>query len=349
MQNFSLDHLNETEFEEFCYDLFKSLEFTNLNWRKGTGLSSSPSDQGRDIECQLLHNEVDGRKYFETWFVECKHYKQGVPPEKLRNALNWAELKIPDKLVFIASNFFSNPTKNYIDEYIRERKPGFRIYLWERPDLEQMASGKSNLLKKYNILNGFSKMSIMHPSHLTFLTSRPSNSLHYLFEQFDKLKPESREHLFHEVNNLIMGTDDFLYYDTFKKKCYEITSLGGIDERILTYFIISDTLNTWLALGDKTSIERIVQKVLKTLPIIRKVLESSEPQENDQAALDFFNYAPENPERRNVTNMFLDFFQQIFIDDLPERTNANYDLYIYFCEQVVEKLLIERYLYDQDK
>lgn len=38
MNQFSLDHLDSTEFEEFCFDLLGSLGFTNLDWRKGTAL-----------------------------------------------------------------------------------------------------------------------------------------------------------------------------------------------------------------------------------------------------------------------------------------------------------------------
>jgi hypothetical protein len=41
MNQFSLDHLDSTEFEEFCFDLLGSLGFTNLDWRKGTGFASS--------------------------------------------------------------------------------------------------------------------------------------------------------------------------------------------------------------------------------------------------------------------------------------------------------------------
>jgi hypothetical protein len=37
MQQFSLDRLTETEFEEFCYDLLCELGCSNISWRKGTG------------------------------------------------------------------------------------------------------------------------------------------------------------------------------------------------------------------------------------------------------------------------------------------------------------------------
>jgi hypothetical protein len=66
MSSFSLDNLTDTQFEEFCYDLLADLGFTNMSWRKGPGFSSSPSDRGRDIECQLVREDVDGDTYFRN-------------------------------------------------------------------------------------------------------------------------------------------------------------------------------------------------------------------------------------------------------------------------------------------
>src|SRR6266566_2303050 len=151
MDQFSLDHLTETEFEQFCYDLLVELSFSNINWRKGTGLSSSPSDRGRDIECELVVEDIDGETYLETWFVECKHYQVGVPPDKLQGALAWATAQRPDKLLIIASNFLSNPTKDSIKDYIRNNKPTFRIKYWERPYLERLCLDKTDLLRKYKL------------------------------------------------------------------------------------------------------------------------------------------------------------------------------------------------------
>jgi hypothetical protein len=69
---FSLDHLTDVEFEQFCYDLLREMGFVNLDWRKGTGLDASPSDQGRDIVCDLVVEDVDRTKILEQWFVQCK-------------------------------------------------------------------------------------------------------------------------------------------------------------------------------------------------------------------------------------------------------------------------------------
>ncbi len=151
MQPFSLDHLTDTQFEEFCYDRLSELGFTNMSWRKGTGLFSSPSDRGRDIECQLVREDVDGDTILETWFVECKHYKQGVPPNAIQGALSWATSERPDKLLIIASNFLSNPTKDFLEDFASNNKPSFKIKCWERPRLERLSLDKLNLLKKYKV------------------------------------------------------------------------------------------------------------------------------------------------------------------------------------------------------
>jgi hypothetical protein len=82
---FSLDHLTQTEFEKFCFDLLHAMGATHLTWRKGTGFDSSPADQGRDIECHFQRKDIDGQTS-EKWFVESKHHKHGVPADKLQRS-----------------------------------------------------------------------------------------------------------------------------------------------------------------------------------------------------------------------------------------------------------------------
>ena len=111
MLDFSFDHLNDTQFEEFCFDLIKQLGYQNASWRKGTGLSSSPSDQGRDIQAEQAVKDIDGEVTIQKVFFECKHYKKGVPPEKIQGAFTWANSERPDKLILISSNFFRTRVK----------------------------------------------------------------------------------------------------------------------------------------------------------------------------------------------------------------------------------------------
>jgi len=111
------DEMDSTEFEEFCCDLLRELGFVNIDWRKGTGLAASPSDSGRDIVAQLLRKELDGREYHETWFVDCKHYKRGVPPKEVAGLLAWATAERADVALVIASGHLSNPCKDFLKQY----------------------------------------------------------------------------------------------------------------------------------------------------------------------------------------------------------------------------------------
>jgi hypothetical protein len=68
----NVDILDDTEFEELCFELLQELGFINVDWRKGTALSTSPSDRGRDIVAQHDRTDIDGTKHLETWFVDCR-------------------------------------------------------------------------------------------------------------------------------------------------------------------------------------------------------------------------------------------------------------------------------------
>ena len=188
----SFDNLNSTQFEEFCYDLLQNMGFVNLNWRKGTGHDASPSDQGRDIQCQLEVADVDGQKYLDTWFVECKHYKSGVPPEKLQGALSWADAERPDKLLIIASNYLSNPAKTNLEK--RQENVSYKIKYWENKQLQDLTIGKGRtaLLTKYELLGELPFVKLLHPAHLLFLRGEAINTLDYFFEVLDSIAPDKR-------------------------------------------------------------------------------------------------------------------------------------------------------------
>jgi hypothetical protein len=153
MRSISFDNLSPTEFEEFCFDLLQKLDFFNIDWRKGTGLKTSPADRGRDIVFQREYPDVDGTKYLETWFAECKHYTKGVPPKELQNLLSWADAERPDVVVFIVSNFLSNSAKDFLEDYRKNNKPAYKIKYWERPMLEKLVKNKISLLRKYDLIS----------------------------------------------------------------------------------------------------------------------------------------------------------------------------------------------------
>jgi hypothetical protein len=153
MAKLSFENLKPTEFENFCYELLDSMGFVNLDWRKGSNLLASPADQGRDIIGQIIKTDIDGSKSIETWFVECKHHKKSVPPTQLQNLLSWAEAEKPHTALFMISGHLSNPAKEYLEKYKRNRKPPFNIKIWEKPSIEKLCRNKRALLKKYDLLD----------------------------------------------------------------------------------------------------------------------------------------------------------------------------------------------------
>lgn len=335
MPEFSLDHLDETEFEHFCFDLLTAMGFTNLSWRKGTGLTSSPSDRGRDIQGQCIHVDVDGSTTLEDWFFECKHYRKGVPPNKLEGALAWASAERPAKLVIIASNFLSNPAKDYIDRYKATNQPGYEIRRWERPDLERLSAGRIALRRKYKVGDDFPFLEIMHPAHLMYIRDLQTNSLRYLFERLDACDPAQRDHFLGWVYLFVLqpsreemkAYSATTRYEAFKQRCHDLASTGVTDQLMMTSYIVSCALQSTFGYGDTTAIEDKVAKSrghIESMPLLKGRLGQRGMSEAD------------------IQN-FTAFLEQM-TDKLPDRIRHGYDNYVYLCENVVQPLLEERYL-----
>ncbi|GLY39619.1 hypothetical protein Amsp01_056430 [Amycolatopsis sp. NBRC 101858] len=338
MEKFTTDHLTETQFEEYCFDLLKAMGFVNVQWRKGTGLTSSPSDQGRDIECEYVRTEIDGAVLVERWFVECKHYKQGVPPAKISGAIAWAEAESPDCLLLIASNFFSNPTKEYLEKYKANRKPAFRIKRWELPDLKENSNGKLLLLSKYGLTEELAFLSIMHPAHLEYIKSIQLNTLDYLFECFDALETTKRDQItgwlwepiiqprYREPVNknetLRQMQIDPTDYDIFKRTCYEIKRSGILSEILLTSLIVGFLLQAMFGHGNTSSIDQVMRRYKDTLEFMAKL---------EQA----------DSSKRELVEKSRPRFEEL-MRETPDRIRDGHKLYIYFCEKVVVRLLQQR-------
>lgn len=143
------ENLSSSQFEEFSFELLKRHGWKNVDWRKGTALLGSPADRGRDIVAQLSITEPGGNEYMETWFIDCKHYKRGVPPEKLYGLLAWANAERPDVALCITSGYLSNATKDYLEAYVRNNRPPFRIRYWERKVLEDLLEGHEDLVQRF--------------------------------------------------------------------------------------------------------------------------------------------------------------------------------------------------------
>lgn len=339
MDQFSFDHLSDTEFEQFGYDLLVALGFSAVNWRKGTGLANSPADSGRDLECQLVQRRFD-EPYAERWFVECKHHQKGVPVDALTGALAWASSERPDTLLILASNFLSNPTKNFLEQYIANNKPTYKIVVWERPKLEKLTATHSFLLKKYRLSGDYPFLVLLHPSHIACLQDMPMNTLRYFLGCLDGLPPEKRDDMFGWMYHMLIqprfrkavtGKEtmaelqiDRVDYGAFKQRCYQMVR-AGISDMLLTYLIVTFTLNELFSLGDTTKTDESVRRIARAAKFFQSQIEKK-PEEKD-----LLEKMVTDTERR--------------LEEMPARVKANYSLYCYFCEHVLEKLRLEKYLW----
>jgi len=145
------NHLSDGEFEEFTYDLLHEIGFVNLSWRRGSGKGGASADQGRDIVADFRRRDVDKTEHLERWFVQCKRHERGVSPEALQSAVVWASAERPAVLLFVVSNFLSNPAKTWIDDYRENNRPAFRVKVWEWKDLEKLTSSHLGLAAKYKL------------------------------------------------------------------------------------------------------------------------------------------------------------------------------------------------------
>lgn len=335
-KEFSFDHLSETEFEEFCFDLLKELDFKNVDWRKGTGGDFSPSDSGRDIECDRFVKEIDKKINKEKWFFECKHYKKGLPPEKIQGALSWASAERPDKLVIIVSNFLSNPCKNYLKKYIDENRPSFKIKYWELKELEDLTFGKTHLLNEYRLSKGLDFLKIMHPMHIKYISKPNTNSLDYFFSIMDDFDSVKRDKIVQDAaaffinprfKEPITGKEtvgelliDKIDYINLKEKCYGLRS--QLNDAFIVKSLVNSILEWTFFHADKTSLDFFINKNKSIINNIQEEL----------------NIAKE--EDKKELSKLIKFFES-HLEELPKKSEHWYSLYTDFCSEILPKLMEE--------
>jgi hypothetical protein len=327
------ERLNPTDFEEFCFALLEKLGLQQINWRKGTPKPASPSDSGRDIEAIFQVADPDGTRYRQRWFIECKHHERGVPPRELSNALTWATSERPDVLVFMVSGYLSNPAKDYLDAYIRNNRPTFRVNVWERSRLQTLAAQHVQLLLQFGLLDRPPHVEFAHPLHLQLLTYHGSNSIDQLFKVLDDLEPTFRDHVLTGtmlmINRIPSPTSadlnkpigdivkPFVTYERFKKMC---TNLSGIlPESAIVELVVTSVLRNWLSLADSTRLGR----VRENRKFLREALEDEAQSTGD----------PEGKLHRLIEK-YLDGDST-----LEQRTQENYNTYIRICDEMVRPLL----------
>ncbi len=331
----TFDHLTDGEFEELVYDLLHELGFVNLSWRRGTGKEGASADQGRDVVATQIRHDPDGTKHPEQWFVQCKRYERGVPPEALQGALAWSTAERPSVLVFAVSNFLSNPSKTFLEDYSEHNRPPFKLRIWERKDLERMLAGRVRLVSRFR-LEPEAPYVGAHKAHTEYLFSNPLNTVRYFFEQLDALEAADRDALLgyayfsmlassHVMSPRSKGDRPRLKkemtYEDFRAACHHLS--GTVFEAFLVRAIVSWTLAWWWPNANPASIEESRQRQIEMVTHLLDRLRTSQDTE----------------ERKRWEGAAA--FVQRQLDELPKRHARAVVLYNKFCDMILPKLYLE--------
>ena len=202
---------------------------------------------------------------------------------------------------------------------------------------ETILQGKPLLLNRYNLLDELNYIQIMHPAHLTYIQGVHYNTMDYFFECLDELDELKRNEITHFLWFIIIRPRrripktgrkslDEIYIDkvdyySFKDKCYETVERGKFDRLCFTYFLVSYILQSLFSSGDITKIEERVRGEKQLIESLNAL--------DSRIELD----------KKSLTSG-ISLHMEI-IRELPEQINTGYELYLFFCENILEKLLVE--------
>jgi hypothetical protein len=332
----TFDHLSPAEFEEFTYELLDHLGFVNLSWRKGSGRPGASADQGRDLKADLHRRDFDKTEYFEKYFVQCKHFKEGVPPNKLDDALAWASAERPSVLLFVVSNFLSNPAKNWLEAYERNNHPAFRMKVWERKDLEGLLATDPPLVTKYRL--GSIDLNLgLHPAHTAYMRRPTLNTIEQLITILDSIEPKRRDAIFgmtyhsvikpryrspvtrnEKIKDMLIDPVD---YPSFRAKCMELSK--HVSQHFLVGAIVSDALR-WIAhAADPLDVDRVITVNQDMARYLEDELRDAN-----------------TPEERSEIQKTLDIIQN-HLQTIPERRRESEGHYEFLCESILPRFYLE--------
>ncbi|AQU83128.1 MULTISPECIES: restriction endonuclease [unclassified Halomonas] len=152
--------VSDSLFEELCFDLLLDYGFEKLILRSGG------ADSGRDIQGEKYINDQFVGSYYESWFFECKRYKNAVNQDVLNSKISWADAEQPDHLVFIISSCLSNNTRTWLDKIAKQKT--YRIHIVEGKRLESIVKSRPHIMRRYffskqlDLVENASRSWIMH-------------------------------------------------------------------------------------------------------------------------------------------------------------------------------------------
>jgi hypothetical protein len=74
-----------------------------------------------------------------------------VPPDALQSTIAWAQAERPATVLFIASGYFTNGTKDWIAQYETNTHPPFRFRTWEMPQLRRLLADHLDVAFRHDV------------------------------------------------------------------------------------------------------------------------------------------------------------------------------------------------------
>ena len=301
-------------------------------------MGGATADQGRDIVGYRLERDVDGDRRLDRWFIQCKHHKRGVAPDKLQGAVTWAMAERPAVLLFVLSNFLSNPAKAWLEEYNQNNHPTFRIKIWERKKLEQFISTRPGLARKYG-LQSVTPRDNVHPAHAHYVLHPPLNSMAFFLGILDDMDVGPRDELFEfayfwvinpefreprpddrTLADRMLGKTD---YFAFRRKCQQLVEGQRLADFFLVQAIVSDALRWAWRQGDLDQLNQVLENIRDAMGRTEQKLR----EETDAV-------------RRADLVAFRDFMERR-LESAPGRQRKASDQYKLLCESILPVLYLE--------
>jgi hypothetical protein len=127
--NKSLHDLTPSQFENLVFDLVQSLGLSNAVWR------TPGRDRGRDIQGVWSIEDMSGYSTHQSWYIECKHFKNSVSWPKVWEKIAFAESNSADVLLFVVSSSLSPQAVDEVNQWNAKQR-GVIIRFWGQVELE---------------------------------------------------------------------------------------------------------------------------------------------------------------------------------------------------------------------
>ena len=117
----SLQKLKPTLFENLTFDLLQAVGLTNLRWR------TPGSDVGRDIQGELVVQDISGDSTKQIWYVECKRYSKAISWPIVYEKIAYAANHNADYLLLVTTSSVSPQCADEIKKHNESQKLQLRV------------------------------------------------------------------------------------------------------------------------------------------------------------------------------------------------------------------------------